>query len=1088
MAKMNRNFLSRILKPICGFCVLAEVIQAQVLQTYVNTGIITSYTNIPKTVVNFTNYGYVEIAIPEPETILLAPPEPFEFYELKNFVNRPGSFPNSGIMLCTPGWRFNYRSISNGTRGLASLFQVENGAAIIGGSRFLVTADPLPCVMTPAYPSYIIARATNIIVKAGVSRPDLGVSGSLIAGANGLIELAGVNLNLDTARLHILPVWQSAMGSQIIFDTENNPIAIIPDLGISDVYWESGVYSDAFPLSTRGLWNGLQARSGAARGLSFSIMNPVADSYVDVLDQVVVTVTNIEGSPNNVRNWYTTNVQVPTNIVKGAVFVDVPVGFDVQLGFGPLSYPPLGRDIYVAISTLITNVAACTDDIAYVYIRDTLGSSANNALLPNNYSCGVSAYRPANYIVSRVPENMGTAGNWGYPDPEFFVSSGLRLLFPDFIGIDRVTNSTVTSGLYSAYESYFDNLVYRPIVTPEVNFSNFPGRIVINATNLSLRQARLRGEGYIKIQAANLISSRATVIDCENIALDLDATNGNVSIGNLVPQEVQRLRGPILLWSAAWSNTALVIITNNWVVGTNEVVQGEGDSAITNMIVMATNLWITNTVGMRLHTLMVDAIGLRTSVPVYVHELVGRGTNVVLNDNMTVSQSLLLLGRSLTINGLFYIPGVVPPLNEARTTFWPGPTPLEDWVWTNAPNLLYFTNNGIVNIYNNAHFGDDSPRGYEWFYNNGTISAASIQVRSASLFNGGTLNSFGHQKLEADLGLLKGGQSIVGSDLVMIGRDFKLDGYTIRVSGTLELAVTNSLADSSTTSGNDINVRDGFRMLVKPRYGDLLGTSLTSDAPAYWAVDVYHTWAGEDRGPNPTGYTNNAALGVLKLTSLSPYPLFEFGPAGTRNALYVDVLDISDLGADFTNKLWINENFVIYYASAVVGFTPPNHPNGEAQLPEEYLDGQFEGRLRWVRDYAGPRTGVAVVVDGKTMYVNRALRNSHVIDSDGDGIPNYYDSTPFGGLSLIAELLPRTNYPAIKGLGSIPPGQLALKWFARTNAIYTIQYSTNLLANQWVTLKVLTNASPTNCWLSVTDDDFGFGSICRFYRVIENRK
>jgi len=1084
MGKMNRNFLSRTLKPIFGFCVLAEVIQAQVLQTYVNTGIITSYTNIPQTVVNFTNYGYVEIDIPDPETISLAPPEPFEFYELKNFVNRPGSFPNSGIMYCTPGWRFNYRSISKGTRGLASLFQVENGAAIIGGSRFLVTDDPLPCVMTPAYPSYVIARATNIVVKAGVSRPDWGVSGSLIAGANGLIELTGINVNLDTARLHILPVWQSAMGSQIIFDAENNPIAFIPDLGISDVYWESGVYSDTFPLATRGLWDGTQARTGTTRGLGFTLINPMADSYVDALDYLPVALTNIVGSPDNVSSWFVTNVVIPTNIVKGAVFVGIPPGFDVQLGFGPLSYPPLGRDIYVAISTLITNVAACTEDIAYVYIQDTLGPSTDNALLPNNYSCGVVTYRPANYLVSRVPENMGTPGNWGYPDPEFFVSSGLRLLFPDLVGIDTVTNATVTSGLYSAYEPYFDNLVYRPIVTPEVNFSNFPGRIVINATNLSLRQARLRGEGYIKIQAANLISSRATVIDCENIALDLNTTNGNVSIENLVPQEVQRLRGPILLWSAAWSNTAIVIMTNNWLISTNENVEGD----VTNYVVTAVPEWITNTVGMRLHTLMVDATGLQRTFPVFVHELMGRGTNIVINDNLTVAQSLLFLGRSLTVNGMLTIPGQVPNLNEFRTTVWTGPRPLEDWVWTNAPNLLYFTNNGVVYIYNNAHFGDDGPRRYEWFYNNGTLTAMSLGVKSAIIFNGGVLNSLSYQKLDADLALLQGGRSFVGSDLTLVGKDFKLDNYTIQVGGTLELAVSNSLLDSGAPANNMITARDGFRMYVKPTYGDLLGTTFTSDAPDYWAVDVFHTWAGEDRGLNPSGYTNNAALGVLKLTSLSPYPLFEFGPAGTRNALYVDVLDISDLGADFTNKLWIDENFVIYYASAVVGFTPPNHPNGEAQLPEEYLDGQFEGRLRWVRDYAGPRSGVAVVVDGKTVYVNQALRNSHVIDSDGDGIPNYYDSTPFGGLSLIAELLPRTNYAAIKGLGSIPPGQLALKWFARTNAIYTIQYSTNLLANQWVTLKVLTNTSPTNCWLGITDDDFGFGSVCRFYRVIENRK
>ena len=98
-------------------------------------------------------------------------------------------------------------------------------------------------------------------------------------------------------------------------------------------------------------------------------------------------------------------------------------------------------------------------------------------------------------------------------------------------------------------------------------------------------------------------------------------------------------------------------------------------------------------------------------------------------------------------------------------------------------------------------------------------------------------------------------------------------------------------------------------------------------------------------------------------------PLFFFAGLGGGNALYVDVLDLSNL-LDYQNELQINPDLVIYFAAAKLAFTPP-FTNGVPQQTEEYLDGQFEGRLRWVRDFAGPNSSIAVVSNGVSILVNR---------------------------------------------------------------------------------------------------------------------
>ncbi|MRR36829.1 hypothetical protein EG829_19640, partial [bacterium] len=118
----------------------------------------------------------------------------------------------------------------------------------------------------------------------------------------------------------------------------------------------------------------------------------------------------------------------------------------------------------------------------------------------------------------------------------------------------------------------------------------------------------------------------------------------------------------------------------------------------------------------------------------------------------------------------------------------------------------------------------------------------------------------------------------------------------------------------------------------------------------------------------------------------------------------------------------------IYYATARLGFEPPPGPGGVPQSPEEYLNGMFEGRLRWVSGYAGANSSVAVVVDGKTVMMNVALRNSRTTDSDEDGVPNYFDATPLGGGEIAGAARPSVS--ATIGSNGPQGRGLAISWNA----------------------------------------------------------
>lgn len=1003
--------------------------------TYTNNGTIN---NVPQiNAQNVVNRG----------TFIVGTIQPYETFGTLNFTN-------TGIMEGEVGFRLQYSSPTTPARNLAAnIVNLNPGLmqAVDPPTSFTFQGSPPPCDLAVVDPSYLWLFATNILVGAGSIGSQTGVNSapgaSLVVGADGDMRLIGTNVDLTSAGLEVLPVWDEPQGVVLYTDATGLIIAFQPDIALTDINWTQGSFAMVPPgpaLNSAALWDGTIASAPAepsppspANGsVGFSFVPLLADGKIQVFNQQSITLTNITGPLTNPTAIFTTNITVFSNIWKGAVFIGAPSTFAVADGMSGANPPPLGNgyspSMSAALEVLLTNQVTGQLEPASLRIGDTLGGQGVNDLgiVPDVIGCPATGNAPRNYVnggIQRVFATTGTPGA-GTPEPNFFLDAGALLVDPGDVVSDGVTNSALTSGSYSGYSMLVDDAVSRPKPTPAGTFTNNPGRVNISAENLNLTGARIRGEGYIMIDTPHLVSSSNAVIDCPSLSFNVATTNGNLVVSNLSKTTADRLFGQVNLFSAIWSNTAFVTLTNNYIISTNV----DTNTMTTN--VMATPSNIVVTVGVRYQVLMVDASALQTVVPVSVYDFASHDAVVTLNDSMSIVQKLKLNAQTVTINGAITIPGTFP-VNPVTGAAFPG-VALRDWTASTAPNLLDFTNNGTLSIANEGHFGDDRPV-YRNLINNGTITAAGLFVDSFYYENHGSLNAANSIFMNGDTGVLSGGSSTSGNLSQFMGNNLKFNQFQLQVNrGPLVFYVTNSLSDGGAGSGNTFTVSDGFQLLVKPATGDLLGTTISDDTPSTPSVRIQHYWAGEDRGATAGGFDNNVAIGTLTFLPTSPRPLYVFTGTGAANGLYVDQLDLSNLGgslAAIQQKLQIDPNLVIYYASIKLAFTPPT-----TQTPEEYMNGQLGGHLRWVSGFAGPNSSTAVVIINpatglpQSIQVNTALRNSKIIDSNGDGIPNGSQGYPFNGSPFNVTYLSVTT----NGNGSVTPnynGQLLI-----SNAVYSM--------------------------------------------------
>jgi hypothetical protein len=780
------------------------------------------------------------------------------------------------------------------------------------------------------------------------------------------------------------------------------------------------------------------------------VFNPLAFGYSNSLGSASITLTNTDGS--------TTNVVLVTNIVQQAVFVGLgDPSLIANVSFTPSTSPTNNfQTVAVQLGMVSTNVITQLPETNFLYFFDTLASDSTRGLLTSfgNLAGAIEA-RPANYILSRVDNGTfagGVAGNVT-PDATFLYDPA------------TFTNSLVT-GDYAGYAAFIDNVAAQPPVVNGGYVTNLPGRIDITAENLDMRFTRMRGQGEVAIKARHLIGSGGAALDSPNLSFSLGATtNGALHLANLTKATVSRLRGDLLAWSAVWANQMNIVLTNNF--DTNGV-----------------PVPLTNTVTVQLYALILDGENLAAQIPVYTWDLELLGTNSVIDDSLNLVQIFFVDGQSLTINGSFALTSYNLQTGGAATGVGSTIASLTDWVSTNTPNLLFFTNTGTVNVPNSIHLGDDRPTPLQDVVNTGTITSGSVDINSAYVENDGTIVArIGPLTLTGGTGNFQGGQTLSEGDLSFAFHDLKFLNHTIFSVGALNFSTTDALSDAGTGSSNTFTTENGFSLLVKPNTGDLLGTTFVESPPPF--VEVDHVWAGRDRGATASGFQNNVALGTLALTPADTNParapLFFFTGTNGQSGLYVDVLDISSLGSNYVSMIEIDPSLTIYFASAIIGFTPPQNSSGIDQTPEEFLNGQFGGHLVWVSGFAGPGSSSAVVVNGQTVEINSALLNSKVIDSDGDGIPNFFDSTPFG---------PGSSSPAatpLIGSGLLSrqsPSQqvFSLNFNAQANTAYRVEVSTNLASPNWQLVTSYTNSSPATANVTIADTN-NINGKQRFYRV-----
>ena len=438
-------------------------------------------------------------------------------------------------------------------------------------------------------------------------------------------------------------------------------------------------------------------------------------------------------------------------------------------------------------------------------------------------------------------------------------------------------------------------------------------------------------------------------------------------ISNLAPTSVRRFGGGLRAWSASWDNFEAVTTPGSTTISTNTI---------------------------SFHVMVVES-QLISQVPVIVNAFAGRGTNVVIHDQLNIGKSFLIEGNSFHLTGGLTLPVGV---NLASNTLL---------------NVRNFTNDGIINILGSEFLGTDRPLSYSNYVNHGTNIAASHEIRTryfantADLVaNGGvftldavTANLVGNHLVESNSFVtnvfftfgggfvtnvftntttLQAAPRIQGvSDVQIYARDLNLSNSIIK-AGTLILSVTNRLSDGGPGASNEWSVTSGVQMKRRPSTSDLMGTHLRSTVAVLGESE--HVWAATNLGVSTAGFSNNLALGKLTLDG-GLGSIFQFSGVGANNALYVDYIELLNNATNFTSVLGVATNLTIYFANA--------------NVPVNKLNGTAGGRFRWVSDFTGPLSSTNITYsNGNTYTFNVALVRSQDLDSDGDGIVNADDPEP----------------------------------------------------------------------------------------------
>ena len=599
--------------------------------------------------------------------------------------------------------------------------------------------------------------------------------------------------------------------------------------------------------------------------------------------------------------------------------------------------------------------------------------------------------------------------------------------------------------------------------------TNLAGRVRIDADNLNLEDARIRAHGVVNIKAKHVTSSATTSIAAPYAQYDLGSTNGTMIYRGLNPVGQPNLTGIIKVFVTSWTNTAefpdpaaaAATSDPNAGTGTTTPVNLLADTHFRVMIIDA-DIDPLKTTG-ELVGLKLRATNLTTVDPVLYTVPDVDALPTTYPDGFSGASSISGNEQVAPVTENWINQGnfeLIGPIGVSSRTF---------------PMLKTLSNSSDI-LGERVALGVGQTTALSYITNTGSIiSSGYLGLGASVLHHAGRIEGGNVIDLAANSLVLAGTNSIVtGGGLNITAKN--LDASAGGAISTPNLITLNVSDKFVAPAGNVLALAAaGVTLKGNVSSNDLSGVSVSVSAGRFQTAFV--DWSGVNRGTEAAGFLNNSAIAALVLT-IGEYGRADIRASGSGDrALYTKRLELNGDFSQFiniTNKtfdadglasaLSIDSNTRLYFSIVSV--------NG-IELAGPVLDGALGGRLRLVRISGANGGPISLAVgNGYVVEASWAVRYSVSLDSDGDGLVNALDATPFSGAVVTTKAIEIQGKP-----------YLEISWDAAANTEYQILAQEPAVGSTWTGLSRMSNTSVSSKVLKFYDPlDQGTGA--KAYRIL----
>jgi hypothetical protein len=605
--------------------------------------------------------------------------------------------------------------------------------------------------------------------------------------------------------------------------------------------------------------------------------------------------------------------------------------------------------------------------------------------------------------------------------------------------------------------------------TPFASSTNLAGRVRVKADNLKLDDTRIRAHGIVNLQGKHVTSSANTSIAAPYANYDLGSTNGTLIYRGFNPIGQPNVTGIIRVFVTSWTNTAefpdpaAAAATTDPTAGTGTGTPATlvGDTHFRVMIIDA-DIDPLRTTG-ELVGLKLRATNLTTVDPVLYEVPNVDAVPTTYPDGFSGASSISGTEQVAPVTENWINQGsfqLVGSIGVSSRTF---------------PMLKTLSNTSDI-IGDRVALGVEPGSPLSYITNTGSIiSSGYLGLGASTLHHAGQFEAGNVADLTADSLVLAGTNSILaGGGLTITAKT--LDASAGGLIATPNLMTLN-VSDKFVAPAGKVLVLSaaGVKLGANASSNDLSGVSVSVNAGRFETAFV--DWPGLNRGTEASGFVNNSAISALVLT-VGEYGRAEVRASGSGDrALYTRRLELNGEFSQYiniTNKtfdadglasvLSIDSNTRLYYSIVSV--------NG-IELSGPVLDGALGGRLRLVRIGGANGGPISMTVgDGYVVEASWAVRYSVSLDSDGDGLVNALDTTPFSGAVVTTKAIELQGKP-----------YLEISWDAAANTDYQILAQEPAVGSAWTGLSRMANTSSTSKVLKFYDPlDQGTGA--KAYRIL----